>query len=63
VGAGSDAHTVGELGNAFVEVAAHPNRADALLAALGGPTKWGGTEASKLVHLSSTWAKVRKKLG
>jgi len=62
VGAGSDAHTVGELGNAFVEVAAHANRADALMAALRGPTKWGGSEASKLVHLASTWAKVRKKL-
>jgi dephospho-CoA kinase len=63
VGAGSDAHTVGELGNAFVEVAAHANRADALLGALRGPTKWGGREASRLVHLASTWAKVRKKLG
>jgi len=62
VGAGSDAHTVGEIGNAFVEVAPHPNRADALLAALKGPCSFGGRSASRLVHLASTWAKVRKKL-
>ena len=62
VGAGSDAHTVGELGNAFVEVAEHTNRPEALLAALGGTARHGGTEASRLVHLASTWAKVRKKL-
>jgi dephospho-CoA kinase len=60
-GAGSDAHTVREVGNAFVELPAHPNRADAFLAALAhGRT--GGTSASQLVHLASTWAKVRKAL-
>ena len=63
VGAGSDAHTIRELGNAFVEVPAHANRPDALLAALRGSTTWGGAPASRLVHLASTWAKVRKKLG
>jgi dephospho-CoA kinase len=62
VGAGSDAHTIGEIGNAFVELPPHPNRADALLAALAGPCRWGGTSASRFVHLASTWAKVRKKL-
>jgi dephospho-CoA kinase len=62
VGAGSDAHTLREVGNAFVELATHENRAPALMAALGGPTRWGGSEASRLVHLASTWAKVRKKL-
>jgi len=60
-GAGSDAHTLGELGNAFVEVAAHPNRPEALLEALGAPTRAGGSAASHLVHLASTWAKVRKR--
>jgi dephospho-CoA kinase len=59
--AGSDAHTLGELGNAWVEVPSHPNRPDALLAALRcGRT--GGREASRLVHLASTWAKVRTTL-
>ena len=58
-GAGSDAHTVGELGNAFVELPAHANCSGALLAALAS-AKAGGSEASLLVHLASTWAKVRK---
>jgi len=62
IGAGSDAHTVAEIGNAFVELAPHANRADALLKALKGPCSWGGTSASRVVHLASTWAKVRKKL-
>ena len=62
VGAGSDAHTVREIGNAFVELAPHPNRASALVRALGGPCRWGGTSASRLVHLASTWAKARKRL-
>jgi predicted metal-dependent phosphoesterase TrpH len=60
-GAGSDAHTVGEVGNAYVEVAAHANRPQALLRALRG-ARAEGREASRLVHLASTWAKVRKKL-
>lgn len=61
-GAGSDAHTLAELGNAVVEVPAHANRPDALLRALDGASRVGGTSASPLVHLASTWAKVRKKL-
>lgn len=60
-GAGSDAHTLFELGNAWIDLPAHPNRPDALLAALG-VARPGGREASRLVHLGSTWAKVRKKL-
>jgi len=60
-GAGSDAHTIGELGHAFVDLPAHANRPDALLAALRSATV-GGRESSRLVHLASTWAKVRKKL-
>ncbi len=60
-GAGSDAHTIGELGNAWVELPAHPNRADALLGALASGVT-GGREASRAVHLASTWAKVRKRL-
>jgi dephospho-CoA kinase len=58
-GAGSDSHTVGELGNAFVELPAHPNRPDALRAALA-QARTGGVSASRAVHLASTWAKVRK---
>lgn len=60
-GAGSDAHTLGEVGGARVEVPPHPNRPDALLAALADGRVSGRT-ASHLVHLASTWAKVRKRL-
>jgi dephospho-CoA kinase len=61
VGAGSDAHTLGELGHAFVDLPAHENRPGELLGALRAATT-GGHESSRLVHLASTWAKVRKKL-
>ncbi len=57
-GAGSDAHTLGEIGRAYVVVPPHPNRPEALLAALeGGRTV--GTPSPHFVHLASTWAKVR----
>ena len=58
-GAGSDAHTVHEIGNAWVDLPPHPNRPKALLTALAA-ARPGGREASRLVHLASTWAKVRK---
>ena len=60
-GAGSDAHMLGEVAGAWVEVDQHPNEPAALLAALehaqvrGVTTPW-------VVHLASTWAKVRKRL-
>lgn len=60
--AGSDAHTIGEVGNAYVDVRSHDNNPEALLAALEAHCSVGGTEASRLVHLASTWAKVRKRL-
>ncbi len=60
-GAGSDAHTVREVGNAFVRLPRHANRPDALRAALAHSVL-GGVEAPRSVHLASTWAKVRKKL-
>jgi len=60
-GGGSDAHTISEVAGVSVEVEAHPSRPDALLRALADATVRGRT-ASSLVHLASTWAKVRKKL-
>ena len=60
-GAGSDAHMLGEVGGAWVEVDQHPNEPAAFLTALehaqvrGVTTPW-------VVHLASTWAKVRKRL-
>jgi len=59
--AGSDAHTLGELGGARITVPAHPNRPGALLRALAHGQVEGRT-ASNLVHLASTWAKVRRRL-
>jgi dephospho-CoA kinase len=60
-GAGSDAHTVGEVAGAFIEIVDHPNDPASLLEALatarirGATTPWS-------VHLASTWAKFRKQL-
>ncbi|MDH5759675.1 MAG: dephospho-CoA kinase [Gemmatimonadota bacterium] len=61
VGAGSDAHTVREVSRGTVEVPHHPSTAEALREALVLP-RVEGTMSSHLVHLASTWAKVRKKL-
>jgi dephospho-CoA kinase len=61
-GAGSDAHTIGELGGASLVVRAHPSRPSALKAALAR-ARVEGRGASRLVHLASTWAKVRKRVG
>lgn len=60
-GAGSDAHTIRELGGAWVDVPAHPNDPEGLRVALS-VSRPGGRTASNLVHLASTWAKVRKGL-
>ncbi len=60
-GAGSDAHTLGEVGSTWVEVPAHANRPEALRKALESGTV-SGRSSSRLVHLASTWAKVRKML-
>lgn len=61
-GAGSDAHTLGEVGNALVELPSHANRAEALRAALARAVRVEGSAASRLVHLASAWAKARKRL-
>jgi predicted metal-dependent phosphoesterase TrpH len=60
-GAGSDAHTLREVGGAWVEVPAHENEATHLLEALTKGTVHGRT-APAWIHIASTWAKVRKKL-
>ncbi len=56
-GAGSDAHTLSEVGRAYVEVPAFNNDAPSFLAALGRGTVHG-RESSRLVHVASTVAKV-----
>lgn len=60
-GAGSDAHTLWEVGRCQVDVPWHPNQPTALLAALRKGVVHGRS-APHLVHVASTWAKLRKRL-
>jgi len=55
--AGSDAHTLQEIGNAYVEMPEF-NGKDDFLKALAAGTIFGH-RASPVVHFSSTWAKLR----
>jgi predicted metal-dependent phosphoesterase TrpH len=61
LGAGSDAHTLDELGRAWVDLPDFDLTPGALLTALRAGTIHG-TLSSHAVHLASTWAKVRKRL-
>jgi predicted metal-dependent phosphoesterase TrpH len=61
-GAGSDAHTLREVGRGYVEVPVFDNTPAGLLQALRQGTVHG-VLSSHVVHLASTWAKVRKRLG
>ena len=58
-GAGSDAHTVREVGRAWVDVPPFGHGSGAFLAALRSGVIHG-TSSSHSVHLASTWAKVHK---
>lgn len=60
-GAGSDAHTLWEVGGCWVEVPDHPNEAEALRAALS-LGRIGGRTAPPWVFAASTWAKIRRRL-
>ena len=60
-GAGSDAHTVREVGRSWVALPRHPNTPGALLGALR-QGRIHGTTSARWVHLASTWAKVRRRL-
>ena len=60
LGAGSDAHTLREVGRGFVELPRFAPNRDAFLAALRQGTI-GGTESSRLVHLGSVYARVHKR--
>lgn len=59
LGAGSDAHTLHEVGRAWVELPPFDNEPRALLAALRDATIHG-TPSSRVVHVASAWAKTRK---
>ncbi len=58
---GSDAHTVREIGRARLQLPRHDNDAESLRRALTRGS-WTGKLSSNLVHLASTWAKIRKQL-
>jgi predicted metal-dependent phosphoesterase TrpH len=60
-GAGSDAHSPGEIGRAFVEMKPFVDR-DSFLTSLARG-RIGGGESGRHVHLLSTWAKIRKCAG
>jgi predicted metal-dependent phosphoesterase TrpH len=58
--AGSDAHTLGEIGNAYVEMPEFDGPADFLNSLAQG--RIFGQKSSYLVHFVSTWAKIRKRV-
>ncbi|HEV2146668.1 MAG TPA: PHP domain-containing protein [Longimicrobiaceae bacterium] len=62
LGAGSDSHTLGEMGRAFVEVPPFEPTREGLLAALRAGRIAGRGVASPLVAVASTYAKVHKAL-
>jgi len=59
--AGSDAHTVGEIGRAYIEMPDFDGPQSFLNSLAQG--KIFGQKSSHLVHFASTWAKLRKALG
>lgn len=61
LGAGSDAHTLREIARGHVEMPDFDDEPAAFLAALARGTLHGRT-SSRLVHLASTFAKIRKTL-
>lgn len=56
--AGSDAHTLGEIGRAYVEMPEFDGPDDFLNSLAQG--KIFGQKSSYLTHFASTWAKIRK---
>ena len=61
LGAGSDAHLLGEIGRARATVRPFEGPGELLAALSAGRIE--GRPSSHLVHLGSTWAKIRKHLG
>jgi predicted metal-dependent phosphoesterase TrpH len=57
--AGSDAHTLGEIGNAYIEMPEFNGRDDFLQALEKG--KISGHSTSPFVHFVSIWTKLRKR--
>lgn len=61
LGAGSDAHTLREVGRAFVEMPTFDGTPAGFLSSLRRGTLHG-TLSSRAVHVASTWAKLHKKI-
>ena len=61
-GAGSDAHTLAEIGSGYVEMPPFESSRESFLAALAAGTVAGRTRSSPLYRLASTYAKLRKRL-
>jgi len=59
-GAGSDAHTVGEIGHAYVEMPEFEGKSDFLKALKKGKIR--GRRTSPLIHFASIWARLKNKL-
>ncbi len=59
--AGSDAHTVYEIGNAYIEMPEFSNKEEFLKALAQGRIQ--GKRAGMFVHFYSGWAKLKSKLG
>jgi predicted metal-dependent phosphoesterase TrpH len=58
--AGSDAHTVSEIGNAYVEMPEFNNKDEFLKALAQGRIL--GKRSGLSVHIFSTWARLKKQL-
>ncbi|MBW3630764.1 MAG: PHP domain-containing protein [Gemmatimonadetes bacterium] len=61
-GAGSDAHTLAEIGSGYVVMPAFECSRESFLAALADGTVAGCSRSSPLYRLVSTYAKLRKRL-
>ena len=57
--AGSDAHTIREIGNAYVEMPEFEGRDDFVEALVAG--KVIGRRTNPLIHFGSAWARLKKK--
>jgi len=57
---GSDAHTIGEIGNAYIEMPEFNGRDDFLNALVKG--KVFGHRTNPLIHFVTAWAKLKSKL-
>jgi predicted metal-dependent phosphoesterase TrpH len=58
--AGSDAHTAGEIGRAYIEMPEFTGPEDFIACLKQGTIH--GKSSSPLIHLTSTWAKIKKRV-